>query len=29
VRQVDIKTDAVMFPTNMQITGDAKGNTEF
>ncbi|WP_374361291.1 thioredoxin-like domain-containing protein [Cloacibacterium sp.] len=27
--KVDIKTDAVMFPTNMQITGDAKGNTEF
>ncbi len=27
--KVDIKADAVMFPMNMQISGDAKGNTEF
>lgn len=26
---VNIKADAVLFPTNMQITGDAKENTEF
>ncbi len=27
--KVDIKADAIMFPMNMQISGDAKGNTEF
>lgn len=27
--KVNIQTDAVMFPTAMQMTGDAKGNTEY
>lgn len=27
--KVNIQADAIMFPTSMQMTGDAKGNTEY